>query len=132
LTAIAGAGMLGFSVALNALSDHAACTVIFMVVAAVLNFGISLLQTLDKIAWIGWFGLFGIMSSGESFRMQIFRKGLLISSPSRALSNHPRYRGVLARPAWRCSSNWPMEQGHPKFRQPDLLGSHGGCVDCSL
>jgi hypothetical protein len=76
--------MLGFSVALNALSDHAACTVIFMVVAAVLNFGISLLQTLDKIAWIGWFGLFGIMSSGESFRMQIFRKGLLISSPSGA------------------------------------------------
>jgi hypothetical protein len=67
LTAVAGAGMLGFSVALNALSDHATCTVVFVIIAAVINFAISSLQTLNKIAWIGWFGLFGIMSSGEGF-----------------------------------------------------------------
>ena len=35
----------------------------FVVVGALLNFGFSSIQTLDKISWIGWVGLVSIMSS---------------------------------------------------------------------
>lgn len=61
--AIAGAGLLSFSVALNAISEHGTCTVVFVVVGAILNFGFSSIQTLDRISWVGWVGLAGIMSS---------------------------------------------------------------------
>lgn len=61
--AIAGAGLLSFSVALNAITEHGTCTVVFVVVGAVLNFGFSSIQTLDRISWVGWVGLAGIMSS---------------------------------------------------------------------
>ena len=63
LTAIAGAGLIGFSTALNALSTHGTCTVVFVLVAAILNFLVSSIQTLDKISFIGWVGLFGLMSA---------------------------------------------------------------------
>ncbi|KIR42716.1 neutral amino acid transporter [Cryptococcus deuterogattii 99/473] len=63
LTAVAGAGLLSVSVALNAMSGHGACTIIFVVVAAIINILISSIQTLDRISWIGWIGLGGIMSS---------------------------------------------------------------------
>jgi len=61
--AIAGAGLLSFSVALNAITENATCTVVFVVVGAILNFLFSSIQTLDKISWVGWVGLAGIMSS---------------------------------------------------------------------
>jgi amino acid permease len=61
--AIAGAGLLSFSVALNAITENATCTVAFVVIGAVLNFGFSSIQTLDKISWVGWVGLASILSS---------------------------------------------------------------------
>ena len=61
--AIAGAGLLSFSVALNAITEHGTCTVAFVVVGAVLNFGFSSIQTLDRISWVGWVGLVSIMSA---------------------------------------------------------------------
>ncbi|OWZ44048.1 neutral amino acid transporter [Cryptococcus neoformans var. grubii Br795] len=63
LTAVAGAGLLSVSVALNAMSGHATCTIVFVVVAAIINILVSSIQTLDRISWIGWIGLGGIMSS---------------------------------------------------------------------
>lgn len=45
------------------MSGHGACTIIFVVVAAIINILISSIQTLDRISWIGWIGLGGIMSS---------------------------------------------------------------------
>jgi hypothetical protein len=63
LTAIAGSGMLSFSIALNAVSMHGACTVVFVVVGAIIAFLVSCVQTLDKISWIGWVGVFSIVSS---------------------------------------------------------------------
>ncbi|GFZ50956.1 hypothetical protein JCM24511_08714 [Saitozyma sp. JCM 24511] len=62
-TAIAGAGLLSFSVALNAITGHGTCTVAFVVVGAVLNVLFSSIQTLDRISIVGWVGLAGIMSS---------------------------------------------------------------------
>lgn len=48
---------------MNAITDHAVCTVVWVVVGAVINVAISAIQTLDRISIIGWIGLFGIMSS---------------------------------------------------------------------
>jgi amino acid permease len=61
ITAVAGSGLLSFSVALNAVSLHATCTVVFVVVGLVLGFMLSSIQTLNKISWIGWSGLISIM-----------------------------------------------------------------------
>lgn len=58
---VAGAGMLGISIALNSLSSHGACTAIFVAVAAIAGFCLASIQTLGKISWIAWVGLAGIL-----------------------------------------------------------------------
>jgi amino acid permease len=62
----AGAAMLGISIALNAVSTHAACTAIFVAVAAVLGFALSSIQTLGKVSWLAWVGMVSILTAGES------------------------------------------------------------------
>lgn len=62
---VAGSGMLGISIALNSLSEHGACTAIFVAVAAVIGFGLASIPTLGKITWIAWVGLFGILSASK-------------------------------------------------------------------
>lgn len=57
--------MLGISTGLNAVSDHGACTAIFVVVAAIIAFLFSSIQTLSKISWLAWVGVAGIMIAGE-------------------------------------------------------------------
>ncbi|CAG8381167.1 unnamed protein product [Penicillium salamii] len=61
LTLVAGAGMLTTSVALNALSDHGACTMGFLAVACglALLFGTGF-RSLQKVAWLSWVGVAGI------------------------------------------------------------------------
>ncbi|OAP64711.1 hypothetical protein AYL99_00683 [Fonsecaea erecta] len=54
---VAGAGMLGISIALNAVSTHAACTAVFVAVAAIIGFCLSSIQTLGKISWLAWVGV---------------------------------------------------------------------------
>lgn len=61
LAMTAGAGMLTTSVALNALSDHGACTTIFVAVTSILAFIIGTgFRGLDKVAWISWAGVIAI------------------------------------------------------------------------
>jgi amino acid permease len=60
---VAAAGLLGASTALNALSEHALCTAIFVFICAVVVAGIAAIQTLDKISWFTWVGVVGIFSS---------------------------------------------------------------------
>ncbi|KAL4891390.1 transmembrane amino acid transporter protein-domain-containing protein [Aspergillus ambiguus] len=60
---VAGSGMLGISISLNAVSTHGACTAIFVAVAAVLGFALSSIRTLGRISWIAWVGLFGILTA---------------------------------------------------------------------
>lgn len=55
--------MLSFSIALNAVSDHGTCTVVFVVVGAVITGIISSIQTLNKISWLGWVGAISIVAS---------------------------------------------------------------------
>lgn len=60
---VAGAGMLGISIALNSLSTHGTCTAVFVAVAAVVGFCFASIQTLGKISWIAWAGLTGILAA---------------------------------------------------------------------
>ncbi|KAJ5349936.1 hypothetical protein N7541_007663 [Penicillium brevicompactum] len=62
LTLVAGAGMLTTSVALNTLSDHGACTMIFLAVACALAFVFGTgFRSLQKVAWLSWVGVAGII-----------------------------------------------------------------------
>ncbi|KAK4866831.1 hypothetical protein LT330_007994 [Penicillium expansum] len=62
LALVAGAGMLTTSVALNALSDHGACTMAFLAVACGSAFIVGTgFRSLEKVAWISWIGVAGII-----------------------------------------------------------------------
>ncbi|KAE8332601.1 transmembrane amino acid transporter protein-domain-containing protein [Aspergillus sergii] len=62
-TFVAGSGMLGVSISLNAVSTHGACTAVFVAVAAIVGFMLASIQTLGRISWIAWVGLFGILTA---------------------------------------------------------------------
>jgi hypothetical protein len=56
---------LGISIGLNSVSSHAACTAVFVAVAAVLGFVFSSIRTLGKIGWLAWVGLFCILTASK-------------------------------------------------------------------
>ncbi|KAE8135091.1 transmembrane amino acid transporter protein-domain-containing protein [Aspergillus pseudotamarii] len=62
LALVAGAGMLATSVALNTLSDHGACSMIFVAVtsASALLLGTGF-RSLEKVSWLSWIGVAGII-----------------------------------------------------------------------
>ncbi|KAM5349168.1 hypothetical protein ACJ41O_008991 [Fusarium nematophilum] len=60
---VAGSGMLGISIGLNAVSTHGACTAVFVAVAAIMGFGLSSIRTLGRISWLAWLGLVCIMTA---------------------------------------------------------------------
>ncbi|KAJ5105035.1 amino acid transporter [Penicillium alfredii] len=62
-TFVAGSGMLSISIGLNAVSTHGACTAVFVVVAAILGFMLSSIQTLGRITWLAWVGLVCILTA---------------------------------------------------------------------
>lgn len=53
---IVAAGEVSISTALNALSHHGACTVIFTLVAAILVTSFSSIRTFSKLGWLTWIG----------------------------------------------------------------------------
>ena len=55
---VTAAGIVSISTALNALSNHGACTVIFSFVAAVLITGFSSVRTFSRLGWLTWIGFF--------------------------------------------------------------------------
>lgn len=62
---VAGSGMLGISIGLNAVSSHATCTAVYVAVAAIVAFAFASIQTLGRISWLAWIGLFCILTSSE-------------------------------------------------------------------
>ncbi|KAF5266330.1 hypothetical protein FOXYS1_2833 [Fusarium oxysporum] len=60
---VAGSAMLGISIGLNSVSTHAACTAVFVAVAAILGFFFASIRTLGKIGWLAWIGLVCIMTA---------------------------------------------------------------------
>ncbi|WVQ95771.1 hypothetical protein IAU59_002870 [Kwoniella sp. CBS 9459] len=63
VVAIAGATFLSISVAFNTITEHAACTVVWAVVGAVIVAAFASIQTLGRISWLGWIGLVSIIAS---------------------------------------------------------------------
>ncbi|BGP25414.1 amino acid transporter [Rhodotorula toruloides] len=63
MTCIVGSALLGLSTALNAISLHATCTAVFVVVAAVATYPLASLRTLGGIKWVGWVGLASMIVS---------------------------------------------------------------------
>lgn len=63
MTCIVGSGLLGLSTALNAISLHATCTAVFVVVAAAATYPLASLRTLGGIKWVGWIGLVSMIVS---------------------------------------------------------------------
>jgi hypothetical protein len=61
--------MLGISIGLNSVSTHAACTAVFVAVAAILGFCFASIRTLGKIGWLAWIGLVCIMTASESLSL---------------------------------------------------------------
>ncbi|KAM5341952.1 hypothetical protein ACJ41O_014983 [Fusarium nematophilum] len=60
---VAGSAMLGISIGLNSVSSHAACTAVFVAVAAVAGFLFASIRTLGRIGWLAWIGLVCIMTA---------------------------------------------------------------------
>ena len=64
LALVAGAGMLTVSVALNALSEHGTCTMVFLAVTCAASFFIgTAFRSLEKVSWLSWIGVAGIIVS---------------------------------------------------------------------
>ena len=64
LALVAGAGMLTTSAALNALSEHGTCTMVFLAVTCVASFIIGTsFRSLEKVSWLSWIGVAGIIVS---------------------------------------------------------------------
>ncbi|GAB1198524.1 hypothetical protein APSETT444_007847 [Aspergillus pseudonomiae] len=57
LTFVAASGILGISIALNAISTHGACTAIFVAVAAIGVFCLAIIRTLSRVTILAWGGL---------------------------------------------------------------------------
>lgn len=57
--------MLGFSIALNAISGHGTCTAVFVAVAAILGLICASIRTLGKISWLAWVGLTSLVTASE-------------------------------------------------------------------
>lgn len=60
---VAGAGMLGISISLNAMSLHGTCTAVFVVVAAIIGFVLGSIQTLHEVSWLAWVGAGSILTA---------------------------------------------------------------------
>ncbi|KAL4735371.1 transmembrane amino acid transporter protein-domain-containing protein [Aspergillus similis] len=60
---VAGSGMLGISIGLNAVSTHGACTAIFVAVAAIIGFVFGSIRSLGKLGFPAWVGLSCILTA---------------------------------------------------------------------
>lgn len=69
LTGIAGANLLSASIALNAVSLHGTCTLVFVIVATIVTILIASWQTLHKISWFTWFGLTCLLTASKSYAL---------------------------------------------------------------
>lgn len=58
-----GGGVIGLSVAFNALSDHGACTVWFAFAGMVLMTIAAAVRTLRNVGWLTWVGFFSLLIS---------------------------------------------------------------------
>jgi amino acid transporter len=68
--------MLSVSIGFNAVSNHGACTAVFVAVAAITGFIFASIRTLGKLSWLAWIGLICVITSGPYTRNQIIAQNL--------------------------------------------------------
>ncbi|KAK4684283.1 hypothetical protein P7C73_g5905, partial [Tremellales sp. Uapishka_1] len=61
LIAVVGAGLIPISIAFNTITEHATCTVVWVVIGAVLCFAMASIQTMNRVSIVGWIGFTSIM-----------------------------------------------------------------------
>ncbi|KAF5975271.1 neutral amino acid permease [Fusarium coicis] len=99
---ISASAMLGISVGLNAVSDHALCTWSSVIIAAVSTGLLASIRTLGKIGWIAWVGIAGIMIAifSVTISVGVERRGspALVSGNSTAFRaiNNPPFADAMA------------------------------------
>ena len=59
--------MLGISIGLNSISDHATCTAVFVAVGAIVALGLASIRTLSRISWLAWVGVVCILTASAFF-----------------------------------------------------------------
>jgi hypothetical protein len=62
---VSGSAILSISIGLNAVSNHATCTAVFVAVAAVATFVLSSIPTLSKMSWLAAAGAISILVSSK-------------------------------------------------------------------
>ncbi|RBR16829.1 hypothetical protein FVER53590_05460 [Fusarium verticillioides] len=89
---ISASAMLGISVGLNAVSDHALCTWSWVIIAAVSTGLLASIRTLGNIGWIAWVGIAGIMIAifSVTIAVGVERRG----SPALVLGNSTAFRAI--------------------------------------
>lgn len=60
---VSGSGILGVSIALNALSTHAACTVWWSFIATVVVVVVASIRTFQNIGWLTWAGFASLFTA---------------------------------------------------------------------
>lgn len=61
---LVGAGqVVAFSTAMNSITQHGACTIIWVLIGSAGGIVIGMYRTLDKIGWMQWVGLASLMGS---------------------------------------------------------------------
>lgn len=111
---VAGSGILGLSIGLNAVSSHGTCTAVFVVVAALAGFVLASIRTLGRISWIAWVGLGCIVTSGTC--TLVYSSGLDSHYPVLVVTIAVGIQGgpSTAPPGW--SSDYKIIN-HPSFAE---------------
>lgn len=60
---LSGSGFVAISIAFNAITTHATCTVVWVVIAAVGTFLLASIQTLNKVGIVSWIGFVSVMAA---------------------------------------------------------------------
>ncbi|KAJ4991300.1 transmembrane amino acid transporter [Stagonosporopsis vannaccii] len=78
---ISAGGIVSTSTALNALSEHGACTVVFALVAAVTITLCSSIRTFSRLGWLTWFGFFTFFAAIFIFTVAVARQDRPAAAP---------------------------------------------------
>ncbi|KAK1142926.1 hypothetical protein N8T08_007167 [Aspergillus melleus] len=100
---VAGSAILSISIAFNALSTHAVCTAIFVLIAAIIGFIFSSIETLGRISWLAWVGAGSIIVSvfivtigvGVQGHPPVQKDGLIPTSDYK-LFNNPSFTEAIS------------------------------------
>lgn len=78
---ISAGGIVSTSTALNALSEHGACTVVFALVSAIMITICSSIRTFSRLGWLTWFGFFTFFAAIFIFTVAVARQDRPAAAP---------------------------------------------------